>query len=111
MGYSGVTQNAGRATHLIKAIHALNGDIAWQREGGLGGLLSTAGGLVFTGDGADNFVAYRDRDGMPLWHAAQDGNVSNGPISVRLDGDQWIFVGAGGTLYAYRLRAPRPVRP
>ena len=105
MGYSGVTHGAGRAKRFIKALDIRTGNVKWQRDGGSGGLLSTAGGLVFTGDGFGNFVAYRDSDGEPLWHDKQTLNVGNGPITVMIDGKQWLFVGSGNKMFAYTLGA------
>lgn len=102
MGYGGITQVAGRGTRYLKAIDVLTGGIKWQREGGDGGILSTAGGLVFTGDGSD-LVAYRDSDGTPVWHAPLPGGVTNGPITLLMDGRQWLFVSSGSTMMAFAL--------
>lgn len=73
--------------------------------GGYGavGLLSTAGGLLFGGDGGGNFVAWDPATGKPLWHAGLGTNTSNGPQTFMLDGRQHVVVGAGDTLYAFRL--------
>jgi alcohol dehydrogenase (cytochrome c) len=101
MGYSGVTHAAGRSTRYLKAIDVKTGDIRWQREGGSGGILTTAGGLVFTGDGNGNIVGYRDTDGVPVWHVP--GSVTNGAVTVMLDGKQYLFVGSGSAMNAYAL--------
>ena len=70
--------------------------------GGGGGLLATAGKLVFCGDAGGNLVAYDAVTGTPLWHS-RIGNVTNAPITYMLDGRQHILVAAGDTLYAFAL--------
>ncbi|MFC0203431.1 PQQ-dependent dehydrogenase, methanol/ethanol family [Novosphingobium soli] len=60
-----------------------------------GGVLATAGGLVFEGTGAGRFEARDAANGKLLWSfAAQDGIIA-GPISYRLDGVQYVGVVAG----------------
>jgi alcohol dehydrogenase (cytochrome c) len=57
---------------------------------------------AFTGDSSGNALALRTSDGSTLWHAAI-GGVSNSPITVELDGHQYLLVAGGGVLYAWRL--------
>jgi len=64
--------------------------------------LATAGRLVFGGDMAGNLVAYDAALGKPLWHARL-GQVSNAPETYLLDGEQYLLVAAGDTLYAFYL--------
>ena len=40
-----------------------------RERAGAGGVLATAGDLVFTGDAAGNFVAFDATNGKPLWHS------------------------------------------
>ncbi len=44
-----------------------------------GSWMSTAGNLVFAGDGNNNLVALDATTGAPLWHASLGASVSNGP--------------------------------
>ncbi len=68
----------------------------------MSGILSTAGNLVFTGDGSSgNFVALNAATGDPLWHASVRAPVSNGAITYEMDGLQYVVVGAGDTLWAF----------
>lgn len=63
-----------------------------------GGLLSTAGNLVFQGTAAGEIVAYRATDGVKLWsYAAQTGIIA-APMTYSIDGRQYltILVGWGG---------------
>ena len=70
--------------------------------GGGSGLLSTAGKLVFGGDGGGNLVAYDATNGKPLWHSHL-GQISNAPETYLLDGHQYILAASGDTLYAFTL--------
>ncbi|MBB3047863.1 PQQ-dependent dehydrogenase (methanol/ethanol family) [Litorivivens lipolytica] len=60
-----------------------------------GGVLATAGGLVFQGNADAKLVAYDAKSGERLWeHFAQTGIVAP-PISYELDGEQYIAVASG----------------
>ena len=71
-------------------------------DGSPTGLLTTAGHLLFSGDGSGNLVAYDSSTPKPLWHA-RIGNVSNAPQTYLLDGRQYILTVTGDTVYAFRL--------
>jgi alcohol dehydrogenase (cytochrome c) len=108
MGLGGKEEvTVGSAGSFLTAIDYRNGKIAWRHRypmgnGGGGGILATAGKLVFAGDAAGNIVAHDALTGKPLWHA-RIGNVTNAPITYRLDGKQYILVATGDTMYAFRL--------
>ena len=65
-------------------------------------LLATAGKLVFAGDAGGNIVAHDAVTGKPLWHS-RIGNVTNAPITYRLDGRQYLLVATGDTLFSFML--------
>ena len=48
-------------------------------------MLTSAGKVLFTGDGSGNFVAFDAANGKPLWHS-RIGNISNAPQTYLLDG-------------------------
>jgi alcohol dehydrogenase (cytochrome c) len=90
----------------IKALDYRTGKVRWRHaltEGGAMGLLTTAGDLLFGGDGSGNFVAYDPSTGDPLWHAGLHATPSNAPITFMLDGRQFVVIGAGDSLYAFTL--------
>jgi hypothetical protein len=43
------------------------------------------------------------RHRYPLWHAGLGANVSNGPESYMLDGQQYLVVGAGDSLFEFTV--------
>lgn len=65
-----------------------------------GGVLSTAGDLVFQGTGEGIFAAYDADNGDALWQYQSDSAVLAGPMTYELDGEQYIAVaqGSGGTV-------------
>jgi PQQ-dependent dehydrogenase (methanol/ethanol family) len=83
----------------VTAVDYNTGKIAWQVKTPLpmmGGALSTAGGLVFTGEGDGWFRAYDAKDGKVLWSFFAGAGVNAPPASYSVDGKQYIVVGAGG---------------
>jgi quinohemoprotein ethanol dehydrogenase len=68
-----------------------------------GGILSTAGGLVFEGSQTDDFTAYRDDTGEKLWSFNAQTGIIAGPASYELDGVQYVAImaGWGGTTAPY----------
>ena len=68
-------------------------------------LMTTAGGLVFSGDPSRNFVAFDAANGNPLWHVRLPAMVSNGAITYLLDGQQYVVTAAGDELFAFVLPA------
>jgi quinohemoprotein ethanol dehydrogenase len=67
-----------------------------QPQVGSGGVLVTAGGLVFQGIGGDDaLVAYDAENGQKLWsYGTQELPVAP-PVSYSVDGEQYIAVGVG----------------
>jgi quinohemoprotein ethanol dehydrogenase len=60
-----------------------------------GGVLSTAGNLVFQGTAAGDFVAYRASDGARLWSFAAQTGIIAAPMTFAVDGKQYVTVLAG----------------
>jgi alcohol dehydrogenase (cytochrome c)/quinohemoprotein ethanol dehydrogenase len=60
-----------------------------------GGVLATAGGLVFQGNTAKEFVAYNAASGARLWSSHVQTGVIAAPITYSLGGEQYVAVLAG----------------
>ncbi|HEX8783091.1 MAG TPA: PQQ-dependent dehydrogenase, methanol/ethanol family, partial [Steroidobacteraceae bacterium] len=60
-----------------------------------GGVLSTAGNLVFEGRGTGEFAAYRADSGEKLWSYQSGSAIQGAPSSVEVDGTQFILVPVG----------------
>ncbi|MFQ6005546.1 MAG: PQQ-dependent dehydrogenase, methanol/ethanol family [Woeseia sp.] len=60
-----------------------------------GGVLATAGNLVFQGNGTGEFDAFDAQTGKKLWSVSTGTAISAAPVSYRLAGDQFILIPAG----------------
>ena len=60
-----------------------------------GGLLHTAGNLVFQGDANGEFTAFDARTGSKLWSFDTGGAIRGAPSTVMSDGTQYIIVPVG----------------
>jgi alcohol dehydrogenase (cytochrome c) len=83
----------------VTAVDYNTGKIRWQvktPEPMIGGVLATAGGLVFAGEGNGLFKAYDAESGAVLWKFQAGAGVNAPPSSYTIDGKQYIVVAAGG---------------
>lgn len=83
----------------VTAVDYHTGKIRWQvktEQPMIGGVLATAGGLIFTGEGNGQFKAYDAASGATLWTFQAGAGVNAPPASYTVDGKQYIIVGAGG---------------
>ncbi|MEM7017837.1 MAG: PQQ-dependent dehydrogenase, methanol/ethanol family [Pseudomonadota bacterium] len=78
--------------------------VAWN-----GGVVATAGNLVFQGTGHGEFVAHSADKGEQLWSAETQTGIVAGPVSYAVDGKQYIAVmaGWGG---AFPIESGRPAQ-
>ena len=83
----------------ITAVDYNTGKIKWKvktEQPMIGGILPTAGGLVFAGEGNGMFKAYDADTGSMLWKFQAGAGVNAPPSSYTVDGQQYIVVAAGG---------------
>ncbi len=60
-----------------------------------GGVLSTAGNLVFQGTAAGEFVAYTANKGEKLWSFPAQTGIIAAPMTYAVDGEQYVAILAG----------------
>lgn len=73
-----------------------------------GGLLSTAGGLVFQGRADGHFAAYTADTGQLVWEAPVQVGIIAAPVTYSVDGEQYVAVVAGwGGAYGLASGVPR----
>jgi PQQ-dependent dehydrogenase (methanol/ethanol family) len=85
----------------VTAVDYNTGKIRWQvktPQPMIGGILATAGGLVFTGEANGRFRAYDASDGKVMWTFLAGAGVNAPPSSYTVGGKQYIVVGAGGNV-------------
>ena len=103
--YLGVNFNmheAGSSGYLggVKAWDPVAQKTVWFNKDELpwaGGVLSTAGGLVFHGDIKGWFKALDAKTGKTLWKFNAGSGISAAPMTYTLDGKQYVAVVAGRT--------------
>lgn len=84
---------------LLTALDLTTGKQRWQFKTPyplLGGVLHTAGGLVFSGEGSGEFFALDDQTGKKLWSYQQGAGVNAPPMTYQVSGKQYVAVAAGG---------------
>jgi PQQ-dependent dehydrogenase (methanol/ethanol family) len=85
----------------VTAVDYNTGKIRWKvktEQPMIGGIMATAGGLAFTGEGNGQFKAYDSATGNVLWSFQAGAGVNAPPASYTVDGKQYIVVGAGGNV-------------
>lgn len=105
---SGGTRNlAGVEPYgAIKALEAETGKLRWEfklHAPSSAGVLSTAGGLVFTGTREGWFFALDAASGKPLWRFQTGGQIAANPISFLVDQKQHVAIAAGQALFVFAL--------
>jgi alcohol dehydrogenase (cytochrome c) len=90
----------------LRALDALSGELKWEFRlptPPWSGILSTAGGLVFSGDMEGNFFALDAADGKLLWRLQTGGAIWAAPISYKSEGKQYIAVAAGSAIIVFGI--------
>lgn len=107
----------------VTAIDLGDGSIVWQRRTPRpvhSGALTTAGGLVFVGQGSGTLDAFDARTGELLWQFNTGAGIHGSPVTYAVGGVQFVAVPAGGSaqfdtpegddLLAFALADRRPAR-
>ncbi len=71
------------------------------------GLLSTAGGILFSGSRAGNFFALDAGTGKVLWTRYLGGQIAASTITFLADGEQLISVVSGHAVFTFGLKTKR----
>ncbi|MGR3793763.1 PQQ-dependent methanol/ethanol family dehydrogenase [Vannielia sp. SX4] len=97
---SGFTIKPNYEDHIgsLKAIDPDTGEIKWEFKNDAplwGGVMTTAGGLVFTGTPEGRFIAFDDETGEELWSFQTGSGIVGQPITWETDGEQYVSVISG----------------
>jgi alcohol dehydrogenase (cytochrome c) len=101
--------------NAIQALDPKTGELRWEHRfppsGGVldrgvefGGLLATAGGLVF-GSSRSTFVALDAGSGKELWHFDIGTPIYAAPMTYSVNGRQMVAIAAGRVVMAFALDA------
>ena len=88
----------------LKAIDPLSGKTKWEVGSAIprfSGVLSTAGGVVFSGQLTGEFEAFDANDGKKLWQFQTGSGIEGQPVTWQQDGVQYVAVSSGyGGVYS-----------
>ena len=108
--YGGDAKNVPgeKGQKYLRAIDAATGKIVWEYpQAGpantWGGVLSTAGGLVFFGGDDGAFGAVDAKTGKPLWRFPANQLWKASPMTYLADGKQYVAIAAGSNIVAFGL--------
>ena len=85
----------------VTAVDYNTGKIRWKvktQQPMIGGIMATAGGVVYTGEGNGSFKGYDSATGNLLWKFQAGAGVNAPPVSYTVNGKQYIAVAAGGNV-------------
>jgi alcohol dehydrogenase (cytochrome c) len=92
----------------LRALDPQTGRRVWELPqdgpgGSWGGVLSTAGGVVFYGGDGGDFAAADARTGRPLWHWPANAFWKASPMTFLASGRQYVAIAAGPNILAFAL--------
>jgi alcohol dehydrogenase (cytochrome c) len=102
------TPDAADQFSAIRAIDPQTGAKKWDFKLSSnrteGGILTTAGNVLFAGGRDGQFVAIDARDGKLLWETNLGPSVAAGPITYSVNGKQYVSIQCGSSLFTFGLR-------
>jgi PQQ-dependent dehydrogenase (methanol/ethanol family) len=94
----------------LRALDIETGNIVWETpEFGPtdgkrdAGVLGTAGGVLFYGDGDGDFLAVDERNGKTLWRLPLNATMKTSPMTYEVDGEQFVTLAAGSNIMTFAL--------
>lgn len=90
----------------IRALNPGTGELKWEfklHSGAWGGVLSTAGNLLFGTSNEGDFYALDAATGRLLWRFQTGASINSNPISYLSGGKQHIAVASGNSIFAFAL--------
>ena len=82
----------------LKAIDPTTGEVKWEYKNNAplwAGVMTTAGGLVFTGTPEGHLKAFDDETGEELWSFQTGSGIVGQPVTWDMDGEQYVSVISG----------------
>lgn len=91
-----ITEHKAGASYLL-AWDPVRQREAWRVPYRGGGVLATAGGLLFQGRGTviGEFVALRASDGKEVWRWPTPNGIQAAPVSYSVNGEQFVAISTG----------------
>jgi alcohol dehydrogenase (cytochrome c) len=95
----GVDATEGKAYGHLSAIDVATGETRWRYKDPypmMAGVLSTAGGLVVTGNMEGHILGFDAKTGKEVWRFNAGSTIRSHPVAYQLDGRTFLAVGVGG---------------
>ena len=102
----GTMRVADRGYGALRAIDPVSGEQKWELRHpapSWAGVLSTAGGVVFSGDNEGDVFAADSRTGKELWRYQVGSPLYAAPSTYMIGARQYVIVPAGTMLTAFAL--------
>jgi alcohol dehydrogenase (cytochrome c) len=98
----------------VRALDLTTGKQVWEQErvgntGLGGGVLSTNGGVIFSGELNGEFVALDAKTGKPVWHFNTGEGINAQPMTYMVDGKQYVAIATNTTVFGFALFEPEKV--
>lgn len=111
--FSGDPAHPGR--RILRAFDLQTGEPVWQLPEigdaeSWGGVLSTAGGVVFFGSDDDAFSAADAKNGKLLWRFQTNSSPHASPMTYEFDQRQYVAVAMGPNVFAFALPKQVPAQ-
>ncbi len=105
-GGGGATEEGGQV--ILRAIDPRTGKRAWEYPmTGFGrmwtGTVSTAGGLVFSGDDDGYLLALDAKTGEHLWHFNMGETLTASPITYEVNNKQYVAIASATAIFSFGL--------
>jgi alcohol dehydrogenase (cytochrome c) len=98
----------GDTFSAIRALDPQSGEKKWDYRMNAptteGGVLTTAGDVLFAGGRDGTFFALDARSGKVLWETNLGPSVAAGPMTYAVNGKQYVSIQAGSALFTFALR-------
>jgi alcohol dehydrogenase (cytochrome c) len=107
----GATQDGGQV--ILRALDPKTAKRVWEypMTGSTemwSGVVSTAAGVVFTGDDDGQLVALDAKTGRHLWHFGMGELLTASPITYEVDGKQYVAIASATAIFSFGLFEPMP---
>ena len=102
----GSVKITGQRSGALRAIDPITGAVKWEfpyPTPSWGGILTTASGVLFTGDNEGNFLVFDSRSGKNLYRYQLGASVYAAPITYMLEGRQYVALPAGTNLTVFAV--------
>jgi alcohol dehydrogenase (cytochrome c) len=105
----GATEDGGQV--ILRAIDPKTAKRAWEypMTGGgrmWTGTVSTAGGVLFSGDDDGHLLALDAKTGKHLWHFNMGELLTASPITYEVDGKQYVAIASATAIFSFGLFEP-----